>query len=184
MSKKFKDDFTLTTEIDDRGRSRQVSTYVGALFDLEINQTSLDHLKIMAALLYIIGLASHVGAGFLQHSASFQWFVSLPYVLAFLPIGLLGFALVRLPKDTQNLKRYQTEASFMRGRIMAIFAIGLIWLNAVGLAVFVLVNGGSLTSRPDYLYLFLEIFSSIMFLILFKKLIQVKIQEKMDHNAF
>jgi MFS family permease len=183
MSKKFKDDFTLTTETDDQGHTRQVSTYIGSVFDLEINQASLNRLKVLATFLYVGGFASHVAAGFLQHSASYQWFVSIPYALAFLPIGLLGFALVRLPKETQNLRRYQTEASFTRGCTMAIFALGLIWLSAVGLALFVLLNGGSLTARPDYLYLFLEIFSSIMFLLLFTQLNRVKIKKCVAYSA-
>jgi|GEM_PF-2628696 len=183
MSKKFKDDFSLKTETDDQGRTRQVSTYIGSVFDLEINQASLNRLKILAAFLYMGGFASHVAAGFLQHSASYQWFVSIPYTLAFLPIGLLGFALVRLPKETQNLARYQTEASFTRGRMMTLFILGLIWLNSAGLVLYMLFNGRSFTARPDYLYLFLEMFSSIMFLNLFSRLNRVRIQIRIAHNA-
>ena len=182
MSKKFKDDFTLTTETDDQGHDRLVSTYIGTISDLEIDKASLGRLKVLSAFLYIGGLASHVAAGFLPHSATNLWYVSIPYALAYLPIGLLGFALARLPKETQNLKRYETEASFTRGRMMTLFILVLLWLNAAGLTLFLLITGRTFTARPDYLYLFLEILSSIMFLNLFTKLNQGKIKTRADEN--
>lgn len=183
MSKKFKDDFTLTTEVDERGNSRRVSTYIGPVFDLDIDQASLNRLKVLAAFLYIGGLASHLAAGFLPHSASYQWYVSIPYALAYLPIGLLGFALLRLPKETQNLGRYQTETSFTRGRIMALLALGLSIFSAAGMALFMLLSKKSLAAQPDYQYLLLEIITSVMFLCLFTKLNQVRISTRVDNNA-
>ena len=183
MSKKFKDDFTLTTETDEQGHSRQVSKYIGTISDLDMDKASLARLKVLATFFYIGGLASHLAAGFLPHSATNLWFVSMPYALAFLPIGLLGFALVRLPRETQNLKRYETEASFTRGRMMALFILVLLWLGAAGLALFLLFTGGTFTAQPNYLYLFLELFSSIMFLNLFTKLNQVRIKIRAEENG-
>ena len=183
MSKKFKDDFTLTTETDAQGRDRQVSTYIGQIFDLDIDKASLNRLKVLAAFLYIVGLASHLAAGFLPHAATNLWYVSLPYALAFLPIGLLGFALVRLPRETQDLKRYETESSFTRGKTMALLALGLILLSGLGLVLFLLFTGKSFTARSDYLYIFLEIFSTIMFLNLFNRLNRVRIHLKSTENS-
>jgi len=183
MSKKFKDDFTLSTETDAQGRDRQVSTYIGPVFDLDIDQASLNRLKVLAAFLYIGGLVSHVAAGFLPHSASNLWFVSLPYALAYLPIGLLGFALLRLPKETHKLGRFQTEPSFTRGRIMALLAMGLSIFSAAGLVLFKLLSKNSFAAQPDYLYLLLEIFASSLLLSLFSKLNQVRISTRVDNSA-
>jgi len=183
MSKKFKDDFTLNTETDAQGRDRQVSTYIGPVFDLDIDRASLNRLKLLAAFLYIGGLASHLAAGFLPHSAINLWFVSLPYAVAYLPIGLLGFALFRLPRETQNLARYQTEASFTRGRIFATFALVLQIICAIGLTFFLLLTKRSLADRPNYLFLLLEIFASVMFFCLLTQLNQIRISKRVDNNA-
>ena len=183
MSKKFKDDFTLTTEVDERGKSRQVSTYIGSVFDLDMDLAGLNRFKILAVFLYIGGLASHLAAGFLPHSATNHWYVSMPYTLAYLPIGLLGFALLRLPRETQNLKRYQTEASFTRGRLYALFALGLFFLSAAGLILFLLLNTKPFASQPDYLYLMLETFALLMFFSLFTQLNRVRITTRVDNNA-
>lgn len=183
MSKKFKDDFTLTTEVDERGNSRRVTTYIGPVFDLDIDQAGLNRLKVLAALLYMGGLASHLAAGFLPHSATNLWYVSIPYVMAYLPIGLLGFALLRLPKETQNLGRYQTEASFTRGRLYTLFAMGLFIFSAAGLALFKFISKSSFAAQPDYQYLLLEIIASAMFLCLLTKLNQVRISTRVDNNA-
>ncbi|HSN94767.1 MAG TPA: hypothetical protein VLR89_06860 [Anaerolineaceae bacterium] len=183
MSKKFKDDFTLTTETDDQGHSRQVSTYIGSFFDLEIDQAGLSRLKVLAAFLYIGSLVSHVAAGFLPHSATNLWFVSLPYAVAYLPIGLLGFALLRLPRETQNLARYQTEGSFTRGRMFAAFALVLQIICTVGLAFFLLLTKGSLAAKPNYLFLLLEIFASVMCFGLLTQLNQIRISKRVDNNA-
>ncbi len=183
MSRKFKDDFTLTTETDDQGHSRQVSTYIGAVSDLDLDKDGLGRLKVLAAFLYIGGLASHLAAGFLPHSASYQWYVSIPYALVYLPIGLLGFALLRLPKQTFNLMRYQTEASFTRGRLYALFALSLTVFSAAGLALFLLLTQKPLSTQANYGYLLLEIMSALMFLILFTKLNQVRIFTRVDNDA-
>jgi len=183
MSRKFKDDFTLTTEVDERGKSRQVSTYIGPIIDLDIDQAGLKRIKILAAFLYIGGLASHLAAGFLPHSATNLWYVSIPYALAFLPIGLLGFALLRLPWQAQNLMRYQTESSFTRGSQYAMVTMGLTIISAVGLALFILLTQKSFTLQANYGYLLLEITSALMFFNLFSNLNQVRISTRVDNNA-
>ena len=183
MSRKLKDDFTLSDEVDERGNSRRVSTYIGPVFDLDIDQRRLNQLKVLAAFLYIGGLASHLAAGFLPHSASYQWYVSIPYAVAFLPIGLLGFALLRLPRETHNLGRYQTEASFTRGRLYTLFAAGLAFFSAAGLALYLLLNRKPFASQSDFLYLLLEIFVLIMFFSLSARLNQVRISTQVDNNA-
>ncbi len=183
MSKKFKDDFTLIDEVDERGKSRQVSTYIGQVFDLDIDQAGLNRFKILVVLLYILGLASHLAAGFLPHSATNLWYVSIPYTLAYLPVGLLGFALLRLPRETQNLKRYQTEASLIRGRLYAVISLGLSIISAAGLALFMFLTQKPLSTQPDFAYLLLEMMAALMFLILFTKLNQVRISTRVNNNA-
>jgi MFS family permease len=183
MSNKLKDDFTLTTEVDEHGKSRQVSTYIGPIFDLDLDQMGLNRIKMLVVFLYIGGIASHLAAGFLAHSAANLWYVSIPYALAYLPIGLLGFALLRLPREVQNLKRYQTETSFTRGRQFAMIAMGFSTFSALGLAFFMLLTQKAFEAPVDYGYILLELISALMFFNLFTKLNQVRISTRIENKA-
>ncbi|MEA4812872.1 MAG: hypothetical protein VB108_09915 [Anaerolineaceae bacterium] len=179
---KYKEDYTLITRTDEKGHSKQSVQYNGPLFDLEMSPADLLGLKRLAALLFAGAAASHLGAGFLPHRASYQWYVSLPYAAAYLPIFFLGMALLRLPRQTRALERCQTDSSFNKGRSASLAAIVLLAVGLPGFLLHCFFISGPAFGLLEGIYLILETLSLLMLLGLFSKLNRVRIVKRVDHH--
>ncbi len=180
--KKYADDYEIIEALDEKGNQKTITVYRGPYFELRPDQADVAKFKRHSLLLLIGVTFLHLSAGFVNNSGMYQFYIALPYVIAFFPILYITRGIFRLPKQVHDLHRDTVELSFGRMKISSYALttiLGIELLGEFGFILFLINKGQGL---PDYLFLLLEIFAlvGIFAMIKMQKSIHVQPESKIE----
>ena len=113
--------------------------------------------RIRSLILLAIIIAFHLGSGFINSNGMRQFYILIPYVLAYLPLYYLAAGIIALPKEMRLYRRDETALSFKRirstCRILIIFLFG----ELIGSLIFLIFGTPSNAIQPELGFLFVSL---------------------------
>lgn len=153
--KKYADDYEIVIVEDEKGNEKKTTVYRGAYYEIDVDQQRLDQLRGLSRFLLLGTALLHVGAGFVANPGMYQFYISLPYVLSFLPLYFLAEGMLRIPKEKRPFRSDEVGLSFGRMQKASPFLFFLLVAGVVGALIFII--GFAADPFPkEWLYLLLE----------------------------
>lgn len=157
--RKFVDDYEIEITEDEKGREKKVPVYRGAYYEIAADEKQIKRFKLISIFLTIVIAALHVAGGFVANQGMYQFYVSLPYVIAFLPLYFLTAGVFRLPNQKRLLRRDEYGLSFERMKKASISLLVILLVGVLGEIVFLIFFTSGDSSR-EIIYLLIEIFAA------------------------
>jgi heme exporter protein D len=176
--RKYADDYELVYEDDGKGGEKKTARYIGQYFEIDIDQASLVKFKRNSLVLTILILLLHIAGGFVSNRGMYNFYVSLPYVISFLPLYFLVDSALRIPKKKRALRRDEAELSFDRMKKSSTFLLIFLAMVPVGEIIFLLFFADD-RNNLEFLFLSLESFAVVAayWMLRLQNLINVKKKE-------
>jgi hypothetical protein len=154
--KRFADDYEIVVNTDAQGHEKKVAVYRGEYFKLTPKDINIAAFKNRCLLLLTTIVVLHISSGFVNNRGMNQFYVALPYVLAFLPMFFMGRGIFRLPKEKLKYQRDELGLSFVRLKNLSIPLITLLIMVVLGEILFLLIVSNESHPVLEYLHLCLE----------------------------
>jgi hypothetical protein len=155
--KKYRDDYKLVIKTDERGRQITTTAYQGDYFEVKFDKGNITHLKRYCLLLLVVSAALHIAGGFIGNQGMYQFYIALPYAIAFFPLLHLAMGIVSLPKEKKKYRRDEIGTSFERMKTASIILLILLGFGAAGETLFLLFHSAIGEWQLEYLYLAVEV---------------------------
>jgi nitrate reductase NapE component len=136
--KKYIDDYEVVIQENSKGRKKRVAVYKGAWYEININESALKKFRRNSLILMALVVIGLIGAGFIGNQGMYSFFVSLPYVLAFLPLYFLVDGGLRLPKEKRNFRHDEVDLIFTRIRVASHFLFPILCVGIIGEVVYLI----------------------------------------------
>jgi len=85
-AKKYADDYENVITTDEKGQERKKAVYRGEYYEVALDARQIKTFRNQSLALAIAILILHVVGGFIGNLGMYEFYVSLPYVFAFLPL--------------------------------------------------------------------------------------------------
>lgn len=154
--KKYIDDYEIVIQENSKGREKKVAVYKGAYYEINIDEAGLIKFRRNSLILLALIAIGLIGAGFIGNLGMYSFYVSLPYVLSFLPLYFLVDGGLRLPKEKRDFRRDEAELIFKRIRTASYFLFPVLCLGVIGEVVYLIWFSASAIWQ-ELLFLFVEI---------------------------
>jgi hypothetical protein len=154
--RKYTKDYEIETERDKKGREKKVAIYIGKLFDVSLDEKGLKKFRRISLLLLGLVFIAQVAGGFVSNLGMYAFFVSLPYVGAYLPVYFLAMGVFRLPVKKWKYRREEVDLSFKRVKTFSTVLLILAALGTLGEVVFMIWFANGMIGR-EWIYLGLEV---------------------------
>ena len=154
--KKYKDDYEIVFTMDENGRETSEAVYRGKYFEVSLDEDGLLQFRRQAFLLLAVIVVLHFLGGFVDNQGMYQFFVSLPYVIGFLPMFYFGEGVFRLPKEKRKYRREEVERSFDRMKSTSKIIVLTLGIGLLGEIIFLAFFSSRDQSTLELLYLSLE----------------------------
>ncbi len=164
--RKYADDYEIEITEDAKGREKKVAVYRGAYYEIAADEKQIKKFRLLSILLTLVIVVLHVAGGFVANQGMYQFYVALPYVIAFLPLYFLAAGVFRLPNQKRLLRRDENGLSFERMKKASISLLVIILVGVVGEIVFLIFFASGDYSR-EIIYLLLEIFAALGVYVIF-----------------
>lgn len=112
--RKYSKDYKIVVTEDKKGREKKTAVYQGKYYEINVEERRLKALKIFCLILSALVILIHIGSGFVANPGMYQFYVSIPYVFAFLPLYFLASGVLRLPTRRRKFRRDEIDLSFKR----------------------------------------------------------------------
>lgn len=139
--KNYMSDYRVTERVDERGRVHKDIEYAGPLFRYAGEPSAVDRERRFALILCAVGAAAFIAALVPRSAASGTFYITLPFVFAALPLGLVFATVLSAPKGDKTLERKQAERLQNRYPAAAMFVILLCAVSLTGEGIFGLRGG-------------------------------------------
>ena len=96
---KYVKDYRLVESVDERGRIRVESEYIGRYYVFRADAPTISAEKKRLGALCAVSWLTYIGAMIPISAAMRTYYISLPFVLAALPLGMLSASVAALPTD-------------------------------------------------------------------------------------
>ena len=174
--KKYAGDYETVVTKDDKGYEKQIAVYHGDYFELALDKEGIVHFRRYCVLLLAAIVVMHISGGFVGNRGMYQFYIALPYVIAFFPLLYLAAGILRLPKEKRKYRREEIGLSFDRMKtasIILMIFLGIGVLGEITFLLFVLVGDQSVL---EFLYLSLEALAAaaVYFLISLQRHIHIQ----------
>lgn len=140
---KYADDYETVVTRSEEGGEIETFVYRGDYFQLSLEDDQVKRFKTTSLLLLAFLAVVHVAAGFINNAGMRQFFVSLPYVIALLPMYYLAMGAFRLPGDNRKMRRDEKDYSIGRMKTASLALLILVGLAVIGEALYLLLNAGT-----------------------------------------
>lgn len=165
IKNKYKDDYTQSARLNERGRIVDDICYVGDYyivpFDKEVKKKKSMVNLLTAMLLFAVQLV----AGLLNADSSRTFWIVFPYMFVFLPIGYMFVGAVSDAGSPLKMQKAHYEMGLLRIRRSVIGAMVLVSINAVLDIVYILIHLEHVAIGKELTYLLCHIiFIGVAFL--------------------
>jgi len=139
--KKYMGDYRLTERVDTRGRIHKDYEYAGPVYYYALEKNALNRQRRAALLICVIAAAAFIAALLPHSAASGTFYITLPFVFAALPLGILTELLLSSPKGGQTLERRQADRLQNRYPAASMFIAALCAVSLAGEGIYALTGG-------------------------------------------
>jgi amino acid transporter len=177
MAKKaYADDYEIETTKDEKVHEKLIAVYRGDYFEIALDAQGIIRFRRQCILLVATFVVLHISSGFVSNRGMFQFYVALPYVLAFFPSLYAAAGVLRLPKKKRKYRRDEIGLSF--GRLKNACNILLIFLGIgiLGEITFLLFFSAGDQRLMEYVYLALEAPAAMVVYLLVRLQRQIHVQ--------
>jgi hypothetical protein len=179
-TKKYAADYELITREDETGHTLRQIVYRGSFFQIPLSEAELAHFRKTCFLLLGAILALHISTGFIRSQASFQLYISLPYVFAFFPLLFLAESILRLPQSKPRYRRDEVALSFNRLKTTSFLLLIFLGIGLLGEVIFFLVTPAPGPGWPELFNFSLQALASAAAWSLFRLQKRVRVDECID----
>ncbi len=174
--KRYADDYETVITKDEKGSEKKIAVYRGDYFEILANEKGITRFRRNCFLLLIAIVALHISGGFVANPGMYQFYVALPYVLAFFPMLFLAAGILRLPKEKRKYQRDEIGLSFNRLKSSSFILIIFLGMGVLGELVFLLFFSIGIRNALEIVYLAIEVltFASVFFIIVLQRQIHVQ----------
>jgi hypothetical protein len=175
MFKRYADDYELVITTDKNGNETKVAEYRGKYFELPLDGAGLQRYKRNSIGLFIMVAALHVGAGFLTNLGMYQFYIAMPYVLAYFALLYVAMGAFRLPQEKRLFRRDEIGLSFGRMKSAGMLLAALLAISVIGEGVFFFLMPGEASKLPEVIYFLIELLATLLSIlsILYQRTIKV-----------
>jgi hypothetical protein len=173
--KKFADDYETVTNIDDKGNEKHTAVYRGNYFEVENSKEQIARFKRSCLLLLVGILTMHVGAGFIGNKGMYQFYIGLPYVLAFFPLLYLAEGILRLPKEKRKYRRDEIGHSYDQIKTASAILLCVLAVGVLGEMLFLFFFSTPDLKVLEYPFLAIEVLVAAEVFLIISKQRQFKI---------
>lgn len=177
--KKYRDDYETIVVTDEHGREKEETVYRGAYFTVSSDGPSIVQFKRYSLLLLVVFIILHIGGGFLNNRGMYQFYVALPYAIAFFPLIYLTEAVLRLPKEKQFYRHDEVGRSFDRLKTSNTILLALLIVGVLGEVVFLLFFSNGAQLAQELLFLMFEGLAVLTMAVIFSMRRKIRVQ---PHN--
>ena len=149
---KLQDEYEIEVSTDKNGRERNTAVYRGEFFTINLDKTEFLRFRQTSVAYLSIITVLHVLAGFINNQGMRQFYVSLPYTIAFFPLLYLGMGIFHLPKTKLKFQSDEVRLSFDRMKTASISLLALLGVGIIGELVYLI--GFSLPGKRNTEFLF------------------------------
>jgi amino acid transporter len=174
--RKYTEDYENVVSVDDKGKEQTTAVYRGVYFEINLEEEELRRVKRNSLILLGAVILLHLLAGFVGNKGMYQYYVSLPYVVAFFPLLYLALGLFLLPREKRKYRRDEVGHSYYRARTSSLVLLIFLSIAVLGTIGFTLFGAEPGTRMLEYLFLSYEIPAIAANLILSSLLRKIKIQ--------
>jgi len=154
--KRYADDYETVVTKDEKGHEKKMAVYRGDYFEFALDKEGIVHFRRYCVLLLAATVVIHISGGFVGNLGMYQFYVALPYVIAFFPLLYLAAGVLRLPKKKPKYRREEIGLSFDRMKTASTILLILLGIGVLGEITFLLFVSVGDQSLLEYLYLALE----------------------------
>ena len=165
IKNRYKDDYSKSAQLNERGRIVDDICYVGDYYILPFDKETKKKTVIMNLLVSVLLLVIQFIAGLLNADSSRTFWIVFPYMFVFLPIGYLFVGAVSYAGSPLKMQKAHYEMGLLRMRRSVIGAMVLEGINAVLDIIYILLHFKNMTIGKEVIYLLCHIvFIGIAFL--------------------
>ena len=177
--KRYADDYENIQEVDEAGRESRKTVYRGKYFEVDLGAEELTRFKKISIAFVALLWLNHVAGGFVANKGMYQFYIALPYVLAFWPLFYMGMGVFRLPTEKRLYRRDEIGLSFERVRKSGTAAFVLFVIGVVGEVAFMVFFAETATFSSELLYLITAAVSAVVgfFFVRRNKAVQINEQK-------
>lgn len=178
VNKRYTEDYENIDEVDEAGRESRKTVYRGKYYQVNLGEEELIRFKkISIAILAFLWL-NQVAGGFVANKGMYQFYIALPYVLAFLPLFYMGMGILRLPTEKRLYRRDEIGLSFERARKAGTAAFVLFIIGVVGEVIFMVFFADRAALSLEILYLTTVFVSAVVGFFFVRRYKAVQINEQ------
>lgn len=173
--KRYTSDYETVVTKDEKGNEKENVVYRGKYFEIMLDEKGIVRFRRYCFLLLAAIVVLHIGGGFVANPGMYQFYVALPYVLAFFPLLYMATGIFRLPKEKRTYRRDEVELSFNRLKTSSIILAVLLGMGVLGELAFLLFFSAGIRIVLETAYLVIEVLAAaaVYFIITMQKQIHI-----------
>lgn len=155
--KRYADDYETVIKVDDNGNEKKTAEYRGEYIGISLDDEGLQKYKRNCIVLVAAIALLHIAAGFINNRGMFQFYIALPYAVAFFPLLYLAAAVLRIPRWKPQYRRDEIGLSFDRTKKSSIIFLIILVSSVLGEIYYLLVGSSEFQFMQEMLFLILEL---------------------------
>ena len=174
--KRYADDYETVVTKDEEGHEKKIAVYRGDYFGVALDEEDIVHFRRNCFLLLAAIVFLQICSGFVGNRGMYQFYIAIPYVLAFFPLFYMAEGILRLPKEKRRYRRDEIGLSFDRMKTASIVLMIFLGIGVLGEITFILSVSARDQSVLEYIYLALEALAATAVYLLISLQRQIRIQ--------
>ena len=160
IMKKYSEDYALEEVTDKNGKTKEVAVYRGDYFEVSLDEQGVPRFKKICLAIIALIAFWHIGSGFVGNPGMYQFYVALPYVLAFFPMVYLAAGIINLPREKRKYRRDEIGLSYDRIKTTSIILLVALGAGVVGEIAYILFGSVDKANVLELFYLSLEMMAA------------------------
>lgn len=178
--KKYLKDYETILSVNEEGEQIRTYQYQGDYFKLPFSASQMQKFKTTFLLALAGIIIVHIAAGFMNNPGTRNFYVVIPYVLAFLPMFNLLRSGVRLPVEERKYRREEIGVTYERFSNHSLVLVIALAVCLAGEVVYLLFFSEGSPAISEYNFLAAVIAALAMSLIIFFNVKKVVITRASD----
>ncbi|MGV8026310.1 MAG: hypothetical protein AB2L18_07130 [Anaerolineaceae bacterium] len=174
--KRYADDYETVVTKDEEGHEKKIAVYRGDYFEVALDEEGIVHFRRNCFLLFAGIVFLQICGGFVGNRGMYQFYIAIPYVLAFFPLFYMAAGVLRLPKEKRKYRRDEIGLSFDRMKIASIVLMTFLGIGVLGEITFILFVSVRDKGVLESIYLALEALAATAVYLLISLQKQIRVQ--------